>query len=229
MNTRLLLPVAVLALVVALGIGALTRGPGADSAGIHTMEADYPVYDTFGSLVDSSALIVRGKVQEVRPSYRVIPEGVPRGELPAHKAANVGYLLTDVVVRVDRVLTGSADLVTSDIVVIHPGGEDGKQKYEMKDEPIAKKGHSYVFFLERTGDGRYVVVGGAQGRYLVQQGKLKDLSDEVTKLPVPELLSGMDLETLERDFQHLAKTHKPKERPAQRDEPLRPDAKPKRP
>jgi hypothetical protein len=134
---------------------------------------------------------------------------VPLSQLPEYKAREVGYLATDVEVQVERVLAGPPSLQNSQIVVTHMGGEQNGQRYIMEGEPLSAQGQAYVFFLRQAEAGRYVIVGGAQGRYGLAGGKLSNLSEEASDFPVSKVLSGMTLAAFERDFGRLAALRSP--------------------
>jgi hypothetical protein len=191
--------------VLALALGAVIHGLHSNTPRLHSMEGDYPLYDSLADLVADSDLVVRGRVEEIGPSYRVIPEGVPLDQMPAYKRENIGYLLTDIVVRVHKVLIGAADATDTQIVVTHLGGTGGNDQYTMDGEPLSRWGRPYLFFLQQTEDGRYVIVGGAQGRHLVRSGKLAAVSDEAKRLSLVQQLEGMDVASFEQDFDTLVR------------------------
>jgi hypothetical protein len=189
--------------MLALALGVVINDLHSNTPRLYTMEGDYPLYHSLADLVADADLVVRGRVEEVGPSYRVIPEGAPLDQMPAYKRENIGYLLTDVVVRVNKVLVGAADVADTQIVVTHLGGTQGNDQYIMEGEPLSRRARSYLFFLQQTEDDRYVMVGGAQGRHLVRNGKLAAVSDQAQKLPLVQQLEGIDIAHFERDFDNL--------------------------
>jgi hypothetical protein len=189
--------------MLVLALSASTNGFNRNLPRMHTMEGNYPLYHRLADLVDESTLVVRGSVEALQPSYRVIPEGVPLDQLPDHKRQNLGYLLTDAVVRVQKVLIGAAHLANTPITVTHLGGIQGNDQYIMEGEPVSGRGRSYLFFLQQTEDGRYVIVGGAQGRYVVRNGMLTAVSKEAKRLPLVKQLDGLDVASFEQDFDRL--------------------------
>ena len=214
---RLLAAGAVMTVAAAAGgivVGA--NGIGVrDSAIIHEMSADYPSFDTLGDLADRSTVVVRGKVTAVSPSVRNIPAGAPLDQMPKEKRDQVGYLTTDMRLKVERVLSGPAELAESTIVVTQLGGQAGRHKFVMEDEPLVQQGRSYLLFLERTDDGKYVVVGGGQGRYEVAGGKLKDLTDEAGARGVAKELHGRAADDFEKNFKDLVAKSPRTPRPAE--------------
>jgi hypothetical protein len=205
MKTRIRILMAGAMLILALGtvVNGLNNTPRR-----HTMEADYPLYRSLADLVAGTDLVARGRVAKVGPAYRVIPPGVSLDQLPPHKREHIGYLLTDVVVRINTVLAGATDVADTGIVVTHPGGTLGDAQDTMLGEPLSRLGRSYLFFLRQAEDGRYVIVGGAQGRYRVRHGKLEAVSDQAKGLPMVKQLAGMDMTRFELDFDNLVRTSK---------------------
>lgn len=203
----------------------LTANTSTPSARTHYMIGDYPSFNSLKDIVAKSTVVVEGTVKETTRSYRVIPDGVPLDKLPAEKAQSVGFMLTDVVMNVDQVISGPASLKSTAITVIHPGGENGQDKYVSEEEPMSEQGRSYLLFLERTNDGRYVVVGGPQGRYLVQGGKLVTLTDEARSMPLARLLNNMPVDTFKNDFSRLMQVTAPRP-PAERVPSTDPESKP---
>jgi hypothetical protein len=170
---------------------------------VSVLNASYPVYGSLRSIAVESTLVVRGTVEKALPPFRVIPTGVQLAKLPRTKRENAGYLMTDVVVRADNVLAGPATMAGRRILVAHLGGEDGGDKFVAEEETISQPGHAYVFFLREAPGGRYVIVGGGQGRFSLDSGKLSSVSEHVTETPVVKQLTGMSSAVFDRDFKRL--------------------------
>ncbi|QFZ23327.1 hypothetical protein [Saccharothrix syringae] len=175
MKMRILV-VAVAAAVAGGGALAIAaNGSGAPEVAVHQMAADYPTFDTVAAAAAKSAVVVRATAIEVGPAYRYIPEGFPVKDLPAHKAAQAGVVQHDVVYRVDA---GYKGVKAGDTVrVVHLGGQIGNDRYVPENEPASVAGQSYVLFLAPVGDGKFGVVGGPQGRYQVDGGRLRALGE----------------------------------------------------
>lgn len=199
----------VFTLLLLMGFRFVFRDHDADALRVHIMEADYPVYTSLSDIVADSTAVVRGTIEEVLPAYRVIPEEVPLDQLPPEKAASIGFMVTDVVIRVNQVLWGDPSIAGSSIVVPHLGGTDGKDIYIIEEEPISQAGQAYLLFLERVDNGRYVIVGGNQGRYVIQHDRLQSISSEAESLPLVRALQNTDLESLERQLAHLGDVTQP--------------------
>lgn len=204
---KLLLTLSGLVLAATLASCGPTT-PAAQEENISYMEATYPVYSTLNELVAESPLIIRGKVTGLLPSYRVLPEGIDASQLPAFKAAEIGYLMTDVEVMVERVLAGRPEAAGQKIVIQQLGGMLDGQIYVMKDEPLSEPNRSYVFFLQEAAPGRYVIVGGAQGRFDIRSGRLTMMSDEAGELPVVKYLNRRSYRALEADFRGVVNAYR---------------------
>ena len=211
---------ALLALGAAIAAARTTNGPGPNPKRTHVMEADYLVYTSLGEIAAKSDIVIRGTVVEVLPSYRVMPPGAPMDQLPAQKAADLGYLQTDLSVRVDHLLFGDARPLDSNVVVSQLGGEDAENEFVMKDAPMSRQGESYVFFLARSANGRYSIVGGTQGRYLVDNGRLVTFAESGQELPLTAQLSETDLASFEANFDKLVRAAPPEPQVVEIDEPV---------
>jgi hypothetical protein len=98
-------------------------------------------------LQDQSALVVLGEVVETGTRL----EG--------------GVVVTDTEIRVADCLTG---LCPEDLTVTCPGGALGGQTERVEGAPHFEQGQQVVVFL-RPQDGRFEVVGMAQGLFLVER------------------------------------------------------------
>ncbi len=160
------------------------------------MYADLMVYPSLAEITSLSTIVFQGTVEEVLPSYRVAPKDIPN-------AKTVGYLMTDVIVRVNKVVYGSAEVTNTTITIPHTGGQQGNVKYLLEGSPISEKGKTYLFFVQLDTDNVYRLVGDTQGRFLIQNGKLTPVSDDAENFPAGKILKGMSIANLERDFRRL--------------------------
>ena len=198
--------VAAAAAVAAVGLATVGGAASNDNdvsnnAVEHRMAAEYPTFDSVGAITGKSAIVVRATVTEVGAAYREIPAGMPVDKLPAHKAAQVGVVRHDVTFRVDQVLKGSVAPGAS-VSVVHLGGQIGADNYVAEHEPSSTAGRSYLLFLVPVEPGKYGMVGGAQGRYLVEKNVLRNV-DEHAATGVSKQLNGMNVAALQRDFAQL--------------------------
>lgn len=201
MNKRRLGVVAGMAIALA-AVGGVTAvatigasNSDQKSVMIHQMSAEYPTFDSAAALAKASAVVVRATAVEVGPSYRDIPAGLDTRKLPAHKAAQVGTMQHDVVFRVDEVLRGAATTGAT-VRVVHLGGQVGQDRYVMEAEPSSTVGSSYLLFLTPLSGGKFGIVGGPQGRYLVEKGTVTVLNTETGDQGVGRQLNGATLATV---------------------------------
>ncbi|HSH03185.1 MAG TPA: hypothetical protein VLL52_11750 [Anaerolineae bacterium] len=175
---------------------------------MHYIEADYPIYESLSQMTGDSDLVVVGQVKEVRPAYRVVPDGVPVQELPKEKADNVGFFVTEVVFVVQQNLMGDDANNGQEIVVIQLGGGDGTNLFVMEQEPISEVGKTYLLFLDAVDDvsQTYTIVGGPQGRYLAQRSLLTMVSEEANYYPLVTALVGMNVDDVTNNFDALLDT-----------------------
>lgn len=181
------------ALAVAGGVATATFGESAgQEAVIHQMSADYPAFDSAANLAKASALVVRATAVEVGPAYRDIPAGLEVNNLPAHKAAQVGTMQHDVVFRIEQVLRGNATAGAT-VTVVELGGQIGVDTYVAEAEPSSVKNSSYLLFLVPLQGSRFGIVGGPQGRYLIESGTIKVLDTETGTRGVGRQLHGTNV------------------------------------
>lgn len=119
-------------------------------------------YD-LASLSREAELIVRGVVVDAT----VLAEG----NLP----------FTFHTVRVERVIKGTPPVDSSQtIIVLQTGGQMDGARLEVSDDPLMKPGDTLILFLEpyrqgvahRFGAGVFVPLGGPQGRFYLQSGRV---------------------------------------------------------
>jgi hypothetical protein len=185
--------VAGIALAAAV-IGGVTAvatisSPAPEEVVIHSMSAEYPAFDSAAALADSSALVVRATAVEIGKAYHDVPAGLDVSKLPAHKAAQVGTMQHDVVFRVEGVLRGDVTVGTN-LAVVQLGGQLGVDRYVADAEPMSVKDSEYLLFLVPLQNDRFGIVGGPQGRYLVEKGTLKVLDAETAARGVANELNG---------------------------------------
>jgi hypothetical protein len=219
MSTRIRVTIGALLILVVI-LGVVVQARATDVLETHHTQAFYPVYESLGEIVNDSMLVVRGTADKMQPSRRVIPDGLPLDKLPLHKATSIGFLVTDMTVKVEHVMVGAADLAGSTIVVTHMGGTEGKRRDVAENEPLSRTGEEYLLFLRQMDNGRYAIVGGPQGRYPIRNGKLTVLTTEAGALPLNQQLLGIEVMTFEKDFNRLMTLQPAKRQVVEVDEPL---------
>lgn len=65
-----------------------------------------------------------------------------------------------------------------EIQLVMTGGIDEKEKriYEIPDDPLMKEGEKYLIFARKNEDGTYTILGGPQGRFVLEDGKVYSLA-----------------------------------------------------
>lgn len=163
----------------------------------HIIQSDYPVYRNLSAIVSDSDLIIKGTVLDHSTARRIIPEGIQLDQLPTRKRKNAGFLVTDAKVRIDEILSGDEDLVGSTIYIRELGGKLNGQEYVAMGQPLSANSEAYIYFLERHPDGTATVLGGEQGRYLIDASGVRIHPDSTTeKLPIIQTMTGMSLAKL---------------------------------
>lgn len=202
--------VVMLGVISAVGVTQLVgKYPEANVAranaagGTTTLSARYRQFEDFGELADASELVIRGTVEDVKPSRRYTPRGVTREELTPTAGPDLRVVKTDLGVRVEQVIKGSRDLIDSTVLVSQLGGTDGGRTYVVEDYPLSEKGRSYVLFLAKDGEGNYAPMAGPQGHYLVSGGKLQNVSGAVATPFRHYVLTGLDVSVVEGNFDQV--------------------------
>ena len=153
-------------LFVILGVGLAQAALGANTF----LSAE------FREIVAESAVVVRGRVTDVR----------------AVRSA-AGDVESVVTIAVDAVLKGAAGPFVSMRV---PGGVIGRYRTVMTGAPVMRMGEHAVFFLKRGPADTWWPVGLSQGIYRVSQRRItyiRDDSGNETKIPdVPFIEVGDD-------------------------------------
>lgn len=139
--------------------GPLARGGGsANSAYADASWGDY--YDNIPAMAAASDAVVIGRVVAGRTSVN-----------------DQGITHTDFELQVQRTLKG-APTANSSIVVYQTGGPAVNGYItEIEDDPLFKKGAIYLLFLTYYAPKQqYSVIGGPDGRFVVDGGKIEALS-----------------------------------------------------
>jgi hypothetical protein len=168
--------------------------------------ARYPEYGSLRQIVSASTLVVRAEALRLVRSYKVLPPKVPARKLPKKKARGLGVIETDISFDVKRRIFGKGN--AKHLRVVHLGGQIAGQRLVAEGEPLSVPGQSYVLFLRNRRDGRYSIVGGPQGRYVIVKDKLALVSRDYSTGPVPMLLRGLSVSAFERTFGDLLRSRR---------------------
>lgn len=89
------------------------------------------------------------------------------------------------------VMDGILGCENDEIVSVYmTGGKKGKQVFEIKSDPLMKKGQEFLIFAQKNQDGTYTVLGGPQGRLVYSKGMLNSLKN--TELPYVNARNTLD-------------------------------------
>ncbi len=118
------------------------------------------------------------------------------GKLPQSKRQNTDTVVTDHEVVFLRTLKGQNDKT---ITVVQPGGTLGSRHFVNEHETLLRPGSTYLLFLRRGEDGKYFIVGGAQGAYDVRSNKLSATGASATSDDVRSQLHGRTVDSVASD------------------------------
>ncbi|TES84429.1 MAG: hypothetical protein E3J92_01340 [Dehalococcoidia bacterium] len=180
------LTIALLIAVMALSaVSCTTADDGIDqNEGMITNVSWAEYYVDIGELCDAADLIAVGEISGV------ISES---GEKVA-EARWGGVLLytTDFAFEIEQVLKGEG----VEEILLHQTGAAGKQ--EISDDPLFEQGERCVLFLREYEAGKYCVLGGPQGRFMIIDDEVfsmnRILPDEAMISPDLDF-DGVDLES----------------------------------
>lgn len=122
-------------------------------------------YDTTDSLVKASDVIIKGKVKQNLPAYIVGPGDVPN---------------TDSIIRVEKVAKNKiGDVLTPEITIVQTGGIHNNVNYKFDKVEIVQENKNYILFLRYDQfTKKYVVLGGFQGQYKLDNGFAKHAEEK---------------------------------------------------
>ena len=65
-----------------------------------------------------------------------------------------------------KVEDGILGCENEDVISVYmTGGKSGNQIFEIKSDPLMKKGQEFLIFAQKNQDGTYTILGGPQGRW----------------------------------------------------------------
>jgi len=198
-SSFVLVIIALTACVVAYYIwdgSAHTPQRQSDSTDYVVGEASWPVYyESIGRLVDDADLVLMGTVTGVVGTSEEV--GEPMGDaipliVSTHYSISVNQIF--------RRSIASAD----EIIVTQTGGSAGDRIYETADDPLFAVGDTYLMFVREGGvdsiyDNQFVVLGGPQGRMVVEDDKVWSLSEVYADRQIVDLgIAGTTIDEIER-------------------------------
>lgn len=125
--------------------------------------------------VTSSSLVVKLTLEELVAHADWIVVGTVTGQNSQWNADH-SHIYTLVTVAVEEWVKGESD--DNEIVINTPGGEVGGTTEWVEDVPSFQKGERVLVFLQLHDDGSAGVVGGWQGKFVIENGNIigSDLS-----------------------------------------------------
>jgi len=135
-------------------------------------------YNSIPDLLDHSDAVVMGKIIE---SNAYIEEN--------------GLVFTDYLIQVEKSLKGETE---KEILVHQTGGKIDNKIIEIGDDPLFNKEHNMVLFLKEYEKNKYYVLGGPQGRFIIENGKLYsigEIDERSATTTKPLHTNGIELDT----------------------------------
>ena len=125
--------------------------------------------------VTSSSLVVKLTLEELVAHADWIVVGTVTGQ-KSQWDADHNHIYTLVTIAVEEWGKGESD--DNEIVINIPGGEVGEVTQRVEDVPSFQKGERVLVYLQPHDDGSAGVVGGWQGKFVIENGNIigSDLS-----------------------------------------------------
>lgn len=168
----------------------INRGDFCEEEGVNLEQVMYISYlRTFNltELNEKSELVIHGVIESSVVDADFDSKGI---ELPD--------VYTRFNIKVKDVLKGNHTEDT--IIVTQRGGTYKEATFRVKDDPLMKKGDEVILYLSYSPlTESYMIIGGPQGRYQIQDGKLYHISelDESIEFVTPKLhVNGADVKNL---------------------------------
>lgn len=192
------------------GESSSNEGVSTGQLATHYVVPVYPTYETLQQLTDDTSVVVQATVVERLPAQRMLPQGIDPNHLPSQKAANIGWMETEMRVRIEHTFwtnpkKSAPDKLPEEIIVSQTGGSDGQNLYIVEGHPLSEVGETYIFFLTQVDqtqvDQKFVIVGGAQGHFAVKDGKLVAFREKGhPTAPIIEQYDGVTVAKLRDDL-----------------------------
>lgn len=89
---------------------------------------------------------------------------------------NNNIIMTVFTAEVEEMIYGSDEDIVN---IVMTGGVDHDAKiiYEISDDPLMQKGDEYIIFARKNESGTYTVLGGPQGRFVIDGGNVYPLCE----------------------------------------------------
>ncbi|SOC55290.1 hypothetical protein SAMN05421879_1058 [Ornithinimicrobium cerasi] len=149
------------------GLGAGTvaaAGPGHGELQAESVAMNYPTYDSLSALSKRADVVIVGEVRGVSTELVEMAPAPVKEDLPDFKRDSTIMPMSEYEITPVRKGKG---VVGDTVKVLQPGGLVGGQRIDNEDEEELEPGGRYLLFLISEPDGRFAIVGGAQGTYKV--------------------------------------------------------------
>ncbi len=154
---------------------------------------DYQQFRSLSELLGSSDVVVLARSVAVGPGITTRVGGAPsRSEAAAAGKPHAGTFVTHLeTFQISRVLRGEVS-AGDELTVRTLGGSSPEGLFSVEGWTPTTPGQSYLLFLGPGGAGRALsYVGGTQGRYVIEQGRVRATTTD-SPSPVERLLGGRD-------------------------------------
>ena len=151
----ILVPSLLIILILSFIGGRLLASPKLETVYMDSSWAK--AYGTVSDLTSESDVVAVVRVTGVNRQYTVM-SGVP---------------MTDFDAEIITPIYGAEQ--DDNIVIAQTGGIQGSQKYEIRDDPLMEIGSEYLIFGRKNDLGTITILGGPQGRFCYENGKINNL------------------------------------------------------
>jgi hypothetical protein len=150
---------------------------------ITIVSVDWAIYyQNLAELFQGADLIAYGEIDRVIEVQEQTISHTDRGDIIHYN--------TDLSFHISQILKGDE----TEEAVIHQLGAAGKMV--VIGDPSFQPGEAYILFLRKTESGIYLVLGGAQGRFMVDNDKVYSIDNSIDEEIIisPDLsFNGVDL------------------------------------
>ncbi|KOA20332.1 hypothetical protein CLHOM_12440 [Clostridium homopropionicum DSM 5847] len=120
-------------------------------------------FESEAEIVKAADLIILANVKDSYPEYL---KNITNPELQDN------MIVTMSVIKINKIFKGNIDK-NQEIKILRTGGQIGTFiTHPIEDTPELNKNQSYLFFLEKTSKGHYLILGGYQGIGKINDNKL---------------------------------------------------------
>jgi hypothetical protein len=126
--------------------------------------------------IDASWAENYDSIASLKGGSHIVVVGIVNKQIKAYKDSH-GLPFSDFSVDIQQVVANPAKLtVGSDVIVHQTGGVVDNQLYQIDDDPLLNPGEHVVLFLHQYEPGQFRIVGGPQGRFVVESGQARPIS-----------------------------------------------------